>query len=157
MVTLVHFWSTLVHFRFSLVQFLGPWQVNLSPFQNHKSKLKHFWSISNLTNFWWLFLGSSAILFGTWMEWLTSDASQRLLQFEGEDFIIWMIIGHLKNALVVWRIYDANAVLLETFFAGKFKGKEKTGHQGRKGRKGNDQGKRVGLFLGYCDQMDLLR
>ena len=67
-----------------------------------------------------------------------------------------MIIEHLKNALVVWRIYDANAVLLETFFfAGKFKGKEKTGHQGRKGRKGNDQGKRVGLFLGYCDQMDL--
>ena len=43
------------------------------------------------------------------------------------------------------------------FFAGKFKGKQKTGHQGRKGRKGNDQGKRVGLFLGYCDQMDLLR
>ena len=61
------------------------------------------------------------------------------------------------------RIYDANAVL-KLFFFWQILGRKEGTKTGRattrtkdEKRKGNDQGKRVGLFLGYCDQMDLLR
>ena len=57
------------------------------------------------------------------------------------------------------RIYDANAVLKLFFLANSGKKREENWPPpcDDQGRKGNDQGKRVGLFLGYCDQMDLLR
>ena len=88
----------LIHFKFIFVQFLWPWQVNLSPFQNHKSKLKHFWSILTLPIFGDFFWEAQQFFLGRgWNDWQAMHPED-LCNLK-EDFIIWMIIGHLKNAV----------------------------------------------------------
>ena len=81
---------------------------------------RSLWVILEHCDFLGTFFGKSAILFGTWMEWLTSDASRRLVQFEGR---FHYLNDYWTSKKCSWRsaprrIYDANAVL--KLFFGKF-------------------------------------